>query len=324
MRTLTIALLSFAIACSTETGDGDPLPGAPDAGTGGDTDARPPGGPDAGDTPRPDAGVPVSYPCEPNAVSGHHKVTCDDGLTVDVQASAACVGGGCGLIMDLHGLTGTAEVAETHTRLRVLGPAAGYIVIQPTSPGELHEWSSGMFDDAVWSFVRATRDRFHVDPDRVHVTGFSQGGMMTLRLLCDHADELASVAPAAGGGCFGSGAPSVPRPILYMHGTEDPIVSFSSGALTRDGAILAYGLGAGEVFAGNDGYTATRWRGDDGEVLLEFWEHGFTAPPLFGFYEVGGHCLPGPLTDDDFRCRGAGQFDHSVELLRFFAEHPRR
>jgi poly(3-hydroxybutyrate) depolymerase len=312
---IVLAVVFFA-ACATD----DAPPGEPidDVDAGGATDDV-----DAAGADDPDAATPASYPCEPTPTAGHQLVTCPGGLTVDVEASAACVGGGCGLIVDLHGLTGTAEVADAHTRLRALGPPRGYIVLQPTSPGELHEWSSGMFDDAVWSFAQAARDRFGVDRDRVHVMGFSQGGMMTLRLLCDHADEIASVAPAAGGGCFGGGAPAVPRPILYTHGTADPIVDFGFGVAVRDGAIASYGLDDAETFGQGALYTATRWRGDGGEVLLEFWQHDFTAPPLFGFYEVGGHCLPGPISEQEFRCRDEGQFDHTLEVLRFFDEHPR-
>ena len=52
---------------------------------------------------------------------------------------------------------------------------------------------------------------------------------------------------------------------------------------------------------------------------FEFWQHRFEA----GFPSYG-HCLPGPESDGGaFRCRGAGQFDYSMELLRFFTAHPR-
>ncbi|MBT6204375.1 MAG: hypothetical protein HOI34_11835, partial [Rhodospirillaceae bacterium] len=33
------------------------------------------------------------------------------------------------------------------------------------------------------------------DPDRVFVTGPSNGGMMTLRLACDRAGRIAGIAP---------------------------------------------------------------------------------------------------------------------------------
>lgn len=316
IRSISCALL---IGCGSGSGVGPALdadPSAPDAEIAAGADASPGA---------PDAGIPVVYDCAPAAQAGHQEIDCPDGVHVDVEASAACVAGGCGLILDIHGLTSTGDEENAHTRLRDLAPPAGYIVLQPTSPGQLHEWSSGDWDDSVWDFVRAARDVFDVDPDRVHVTGFSQGGMMTLRLLCAHSDEIASVAPSAGGGCFvGGGAPEVPRPVLYTHGTTDAIVSFSVGTQERDGAISAYGLsGAGEVFDSGPGYEARRWTSASGEVLLEFWQHDWEAPPAFGIYPIDGHCLPGPVEELPYRCRDDGQYDQSVEILRFFAEHPR-
>lgn len=36
---------------------------------------------------------------------------------------------------------------------------------------------------------------WQIDPMRIHMTGFSQGGALSWRFICDHADVLASVAP---------------------------------------------------------------------------------------------------------------------------------
>jgi poly(3-hydroxybutyrate) depolymerase len=316
---LYFASLLLCVACSSDGGGDDddtadaPPTGGPDA---------PPGAPDAPNPGGPDA-PPTSWPCEPAVMSGHQEVDCPDGVHYDVDAPASCTAGGCGMIVDIHGLTSTADEEDQHTRMRAMGTAAGYVVVQPTSPGNLHEWSSGDWDDFVWTFVQATRDRFGIDPDRVHVMGFSQGGMMTLRLICAHSDEIASAAPAAGGACWSAGgSPAVPVPFLYTHGTSDNIVPYVQGTAVRDGAIADWNLGSEEVFASGALYTATRWRDGDGDVMLEFWSHDFTAEPIFGF-EVGGHCLPGPLDGGTYRCEEAGQFDLSVEVLRFFDEHPR-
>ena len=47
------------------------------------------------------------------------------------------------------------------------------------------------------------REAFDVDENRLHMTGFSQGSMMTLWFMCVYSDEFASFAPtAAAGGEF--------------------------------------------------------------------------------------------------------------------------
>ncbi|EEI17913.1 alpha/beta hydrolase family esterase [Corynebacterium lipophiloflavum] len=72
------------------------------------------------------------------------------------------------------------------------------------------------------------------DPARVIGCGFSNGGQMLLRMLCEAPATLAGVA------LFGSAAPTddnmicsterwVPTPILCVQGTADPIVPYNGG-----------------------------------------------------------------------------------------------
>lgn len=198
--------------------------------------------------------------------------------------------------------------------MRVLAPALGYIVVQPSAPPYLGapSWETNdgpVYDDEVWSFVQATLAVLDADRERLHFMGFSQGGNMSFRMLCNHADELASLAPTAELNCFdldGSGPP-IKRPILYTHGHSDRIVPFvSKGEPARQRVKARYGLeGDGELFASGDGFEAHRWTSVDG-VDFEFWEHDYDARPP---------------SDERFRCEDS-DFDASEEILRFFVEHP--
>jgi len=102
-------------------------------------------------------------------------------------------------------------------------------------------------DEEVFAFMQRTARVFSVDPARVHIGGFSQGGVVTFNILCDpqKAAFIASAAPAAttpGGNrnCFGVGPtftnPAVP--ILYFSGTNDGIANFSAQMAARS-AITA-------------------------------------------------------------------------------------
>src|SRR5262249_6438217 len=70
------------------------------------------------------------------------------------------------------------------------------------------------------------------DPRRIYVTGPSNGGMMTLRLVCDAADLLAAAAaiisklpPHPSHRCN----PARPVPVLIMNGTADPLLPYRGG-----------------------------------------------------------------------------------------------
>src|SRR5262245_20787907 len=87
----------------------------------GEVDAAPPGSPDAAELapdapiqPQPDAEPPIDYPCAPEAVAGHQEIDCPDSVHMDVEASAACLAGGCGLILDQHGYTMDGDLQDAH------------------------------------------------------------------------------------------------------------------------------------------------------------------------------------------------------------------
>ena len=70
--------------------------------------------------------------------------------------------------------------------------------------------------------------RSDVDPKRIFMAGFSNGGMMTYRYVCAHGDRLAAAASVAGTKVI-SCAPPHPVPMLHIHGTGDQVVPYGGG-----------------------------------------------------------------------------------------------
>src|SRR5205814_1357185 len=143
------------------------------------------------------------------------------------------------------------------------GRAHGYLVVQPNANPDppLASWKPATDDDKIFAFIQLAASVFHADPNRIHFTGFSQGGAMTWRFLCKHADLFASVAPAAEAACAFSGAdlPAREIPVLYMHGTVDGLVDFKSIAIPqRDAVIAGWKMDAGTMIAGDSMFKRTR------------------------------------------------------------------
>jgi poly(3-hydroxybutyrate) depolymerase len=287
--------------------------------------------------------------CFDGLQAGHHVATCS-GFKVDVEVSPACALGGCGLILDIHGLTMDADQEDRSTEFRSQGAARGYVVLQPTAGPSLlgPSWVPNVDDDKIWKAVEDARTAFAIDPKRIHVTGFSQGGAFTFRLVCKHANEIASVAPiaAADGQTLDSSLlppyrldcafsateqPSRPVPILHMHGAKDGILAIGKGRAQRD-AIIAW-LGPASttktVLHDDDGYTHTRYESASRGTVYEYIEHQYEAPPVAGsVIPVKGHCMPGggdlqstiqhPLV---FSCAPPSEFVWSTLALDFFAAH---
>lgn len=287
---------------------------------------------DAGPLPD-DAGPPAAEGCITRVDAGHHVFTCD-GVDIDVEVSAACAMGGCGLILDVHGATMDADSEDANTNLRALGPAHGYVVAQPTAPGRNAlgtSWDPPADNPKVFGFVTLAMRAFRIDPDRVHVTGFSQGGFMSWRMLCDHADVFASVAPAAACGSLfrgcaftGSARPSREIPVLYMHGTRDNIVSGCYGA-QRDAVVSGWSMTPESTVSMDSGHTWTRYTSASGNVF-EYIQHDYSAYSTI----LGGHCMPGSpdIGTSRFGWSGFGCVETSPvtwgeAVVAFFEAHPR-
>jgi len=264
--------------------------------------------------------------CVKSADPGHHELPCEGGIVYDVEIPAACAQMACGLVLDMHGLTMTGDTEDENTGMRALGQANDYIVVQPTAPGTPPSWDQATHAPMVFAFVEELATAAGTDPKRAHAMGFSQGGGMTFRMVCDHADFFASAAPAGAiTGCAFSGAdtPSEEVDILQVHGRTDAIVDFDGIAVPqRDAALAAWPFDAGVVLEDDGAHKATRWTTSSG-TLFEFWEHDYEASSFI----LKGHCVPGGTDLDGFpfgySCTDQGTFVFGELAMQFFLAHPK-
>jgi polyhydroxybutyrate depolymerase len=79
-----------------------------------------------------------------------------------------------------------------------------------------------------------------VDPERVFVVGFSNGGFMAHRLACELGGLVKAVASVAGAGPLPSQAcpATAPVRVLEVHGDADQVVSYQGGQVFRHGRLL--------------------------------------------------------------------------------------
>lgn len=301
---------------------------APQGGDGGFDDAR-----------LADATPPVAAGCITDVSPGDHTFTCG-GLQTDVRIPDACEAPGCGLILELHGDTGSGLLMDAHTKLRELGAQHGYIVVAPSGPpwqggGPGSTWHASN-DATLIQITTQFRDVFRVDPDKIHVTGFSRGSFVTWRLLCDHADLFASAAPGGGGDgadfgeqtCFSGGrAPSRPLPILFLMGQLDQSVGYASLTQIRDAAIASYGLTGPTTVSSDSTYHHDRWSGSSVPAVIETFDHHYATVPDGPFGSAQGHCIPGSTSDPyaaqyAIPCKLPDSFVWGEEVMTFFLAHP--
>lgn len=152
------------------------------------------------------------------------------------------------LLLVLHGGGGNGQQVARSTGFSALADRESFVVAYPDGTGALPEklltWNAGGIpvyaqdhgvDDT--GFLRAVvadiATRVAIDPDRISVTGMSNGGMMCHRLAREAADLFAAVVPVAGAMNWTTLDPRTPIDVMIVHGTADPSVRFAGGAPER-------------------------------------------------------------------------------------------
>lgn len=149
------------------------------------------------------------------------------------------------VLVMLHGAGGDAERARLASGFDDYSDAGQFIVVYPNGtqaaniPGEL-SWNAGAccgapqrtkVDDV--AFISAMLDdlaaQYAVDPDRIYLAGFSNGGMLSYRLSCELGERFAAVAIV--GGALNLTVCEAPSPmsVLIIHGTDDHTVPYDGG-----------------------------------------------------------------------------------------------
>jgi poly(3-hydroxybutyrate) depolymerase len=285
-----------------------------------------------------EASPPTPAGCITDVSTGDHTYTCG-GIAVDVRIPPACQAPGCGLILVLHGDTGNGLLMDAHIKMRELGAQYGYIVAAPTGPpygGGLPGSTWHDTNDATLvDIVNQLASVFRVDAKQVHVTGFSRGGFVTWRMICDHADLFASAAPAGagyGGGfgettCFQNGRnPSRKISIIFMMGRTDASVGYTNMVGIRDAAIARYGATGPTVLDQDANYTHNRWTSGDGAVIETF-DHAYETVSDGPWASAQGHCIAGSTTDPyapqyAIPCKLPNAFVWGEQVMTFFRAHP--
>jgi polyhydroxybutyrate depolymerase len=290
--------------------------------------------------------APLPNDCVREVTPGLHTLACGGEVTFTYNVPPICTQRSCGLIVDVHGFCMNANQLDENTHLRALGERHGFIVVQPTAPGGLiPEWTPNE-DPEIHAFVDRMVEAFHVNERRIHVTGYSQGGSMTWRFICENQQRYASFAPSNGGptcdnfpdpgyACLagGQGIPDRQAPVLYQHGRFDVRAPFACAERNRDELVKGWNLMLAGIVAEGELHSRTRYVGESG-VVFEFVEHGYRAQgDLLTATQVDGHCVPGGTQLSPWpetfcpvylSCDGEPAYRWGEEVIDFFIRHPKR
>lgn len=154
-----------------------------------------------------------------------------------------------GAIVFAHGYRGSARGVMRNMGLRGMVSDMGLALIAvksarddwdiPGAPSDLN--STGAVEMTYFEDVIADATaRFGIDADRIMMSGFSAGGMVTWELACQRPDLFAGFAPVSG--TFWGGPPDAcagPASVIHIHGTTDKTVPLAGRPIgpTKQGDV---------------------------------------------------------------------------------------
>ena len=207
----------------------------------------------------------------------------------------------CPLVIAIHGAFADARKMEAYSGLSELADREGFVVAFPNGTGllgHLRHWNSGHccayalkhgIDDVGFlaQVITELTARLRIDEHRVYVVGHSNGGMLAYRLAAERPALVAAVAVFAGtiGGRetttsepYAPPAPSLPVPVLVLHGTADDHVPYAGGHGKRSrGSIQHLSVADSVLFwVRSNGCMpqATRATLLGGDLIRESWRTG--------------------------------------------------
>jgi polyhydroxybutyrate depolymerase len=225
------------------------------------------------------------------------------------------------LVLVHHGFTMSGQIMYDITSWKDVAEEQGLVVAYPNGSPEA-PWNVGEGtvcgagavvnnpDQDDFGFVQDMIDDIAleacIDRSKVFVTGFSMGGYFSHNLACRSPDLVRATAPHSGG-AENDYLCQKPRPVMILHGTGDPLISYDCAVQARDKWVQVNGCST-EV--------------DTEEVSGGLCERNRDCPPgaqvEMCSFEGMGHGWAG---SDDILYGGGSQYQDAARLAwRFFAE----
>ena len=155
------------------------------------------------------------------------------------------------LLIALHGRLGTGKKMIRQTGFNVIADREGFIVVYPEGfkrgwadgRGITHADKQGVNDVAfIDKLIKVLQGKLSIDHTRIYIAGHSNGGFMAQRLAIERSHQFAAVAVVAASlseWLASRFTPGRPMPIVFIHGTADPVTPYVGGRQPGGARVLS-------------------------------------------------------------------------------------
>lgn len=228
------------------------------------------------------------------------------------------------IVIALHGYTEKIGDFMDITHFTEAVDKRGMIVVFPKgkAPLGVPGWNAGSCCGTAQSqgtpdvqFIRdmvaQIEQDYCIDPKRIFVSGFSNGGMLSHRLACEFSERIAAIGAVSGTMAINPCIPKRFVPVLHIHGTNDIVVPYNNS------------ISAQTVPKTIDGWVARNFCQPDKSVV---YSKGSASCALYASCKAdvelctidgGSHEWPAGGSK-----MGVGDLPASEYILDFFEAHP--
>jgi polyhydroxybutyrate depolymerase len=202
------------------------------------------------------------------------------------------------VVVTFHGFGATAQAQLALSGFAAVADRNGFVVVAPESRGPGWDFLSppsrpGSDAAFVVALLRDLRSVASIDPRRCYATGISNGAAVVFALACGNVGGFAAYGAVAGAFYAPVCDRAPPQPIVYFHGTADPLVPIGGGKVF--GITVAPAGQTMAAWAAHNGCQAAPSRSVIApDVTLLAWPgHRSDADVHYYIVAGGGHSWPG-------------------------------
>ena len=131
------------------------------------------------------------------------------------------------MVISLHGASQDPNYQMNQTHWNEVADTAKILVVYPKGNGNFWDISGSGDVKFIETIMKTMQKKYHVDKNRIYISGFSMGGMMTYHCMTKLGSVVAAFGPVSGIPVDYRN-PVVVRnvPIMHIHGTGDDVVKW--------------------------------------------------------------------------------------------------
>ena len=174
------------------------------------------------------------------------------------------------LVITMHGRSQTMYDQKNQTQFESVARDNNLVLVYPNAINKSWQLWGTTDVDFILAIIDEMYKRYKIDRNRVYLSGFSMGGMMTYYAATKIADKIAAYATVGGFLMKGPDTNSSrPIPIIHVHGADDNYVPHSRVQECMDAWITRNGCAATPVVT--KPYPAGK---PDSQSSMKYWGQG--------------------------------------------------